>query len=550
MDKVGQTGQTGGNAVASKLATLQFDDAGRLEYIRRYADLGATTLAVASHYTFDAADRLTALTHYHTSETADKLAGYSWDFDGAGRLERQASGWQNGQTWTTDGVNYGYDARGQLTGAVYDSGSPLANEGYEYDANGNRESVTIGGTTDTYAAPDPYNHVRSDGTFTYEYDDEGNRTARFVWTDANSNGLIDAGEKSQITAYKWDNRDRLVKMTDRATESGSATQVVDYVYDAFNRRIGSLYDTNGDAAVDREERYVWDGQNVVLDFVDPDGGNNGENSAPLALDRRYLTGFAVDQVFAQETADDGGPEDVLWMLADHEGSNRDLAVYNGADTSVVSHYTIDSYGNATATVGSLSDTRYVWAQTQYDLTTGQYYALNRWYDPHTGGWESEDPKGFGAGDANLARYVGNMPTNAVDPSGTVIVLIHGVNTDAAWFADAKSGLADYRKAAKSAFSEEIIEFKWGDPGTWGSLGRKQGGHPNYATDNVADLDSTGWMSKERQYMGDTVKRLKIVLDGLNRIKQNTGAKESISVIAHSQGTILTLVCARKRCADR
>jgi hypothetical protein len=30
---------------------------------------------------------------------------------------------------------------------------------------------------------------------------------------------------------------------------------------------------------------------------------------------------------------------------------------------------------------------------------------------------SEDPMGFGAGDVNLDRYVGNNPTDAVDPMG-------------------------------------------------------------------------------------------------------------------------------------
>lgn len=39
------------------------------------------------------------------------------------------------------------------------------------------------------------------------------------------------------------------------------------------------------------------------------------------------------------------------------------------------------------------------------------------YDPTIGRWLTEDPLGFGAGDANLYRYVGNRQTNAVDPSG-------------------------------------------------------------------------------------------------------------------------------------
>ena len=40
-----------------------------------------------------------------------------------------------------------------------------------------------------------------------------------------------------------------------------------------------------------------------------------------------------------------------------------------------------------------------------------------WFDPQTGRFVSEDPLGFGAGDANLNRYVGNDPLNKTDPSG-------------------------------------------------------------------------------------------------------------------------------------
>jgi uncharacterized protein RhaS with RHS repeats len=39
------------------------------------------------------------------------------------------------------------------------------------------------------------------------------------------------------------------------------------------------------------------------------------------------------------------------------------------------------------------------------------------YDPKVGRWLSEDPLGFKAGDENLYRYVGNGPTNDVDPMG-------------------------------------------------------------------------------------------------------------------------------------
>jgi RHS repeat-associated protein len=53
----------------------------------------------------------------------------------------------------------------------------------------------------------------------------------------------------------------------------------------------------------------------------------------------------------------------------------------------------------------------------FDRATGLQNNLERWYDPNTSRWLSEDPIGFAAGDANLYRYVGNRPTSESDPLG-------------------------------------------------------------------------------------------------------------------------------------
>ncbi|MGH7193377.1 MAG: RHS repeat-associated core domain-containing protein, partial [Candidatus Saccharimonadales bacterium] len=52
-----------------------------------------------------------------------------------------------------------------------------------------------------------------------------------------------------------------------------------------------------------------------------------------------------------------------------------------------------------------------------DVDTAAIDDYFRWYDPPTAKWLSEDPRGFTAGDRDLTRYVGNSPTNGVDPSG-------------------------------------------------------------------------------------------------------------------------------------
>jgi RHS repeat-associated protein len=53
----------------------------------------------------------------------------------------------------------------------------------------------------------------------------------------------------------------------------------------------------------------------------------------------------------------------------------------------------------------------------FDELTQLQWNINRWYDATTGQWISEDPIGFGGGDANLRRYVGNDVISRIDTTG-------------------------------------------------------------------------------------------------------------------------------------
>ncbi len=160
-------------------------------------------------------------------------------------------------------------------------------------------------------------------------------------------------------------------------------------------------------SINRYEFYVWDGDDIVMDFVDADGGG----TPAATLSKRYLWGQAVDQVLAEETA--GGA--TVWDLADNLGSVRDLMDNTSALVSG-SHVNYDAFGKPTATPLS----RFAFTGQEYDADAGMYYYNARWYNPATGKYISEDPTEFGAGDTNLARMVGNSPTNAVDPTGMVV----------------------------------------------------------------------------------------------------------------------------------
>jgi len=84
-------------------------------------------------------------------------------------------------------------------------------------------------------------------------------------------------------------------------------------------------------------------------------------------------------------------------------------------------YTFDSFGNQTASSGSLTNPlRYTGGE--FDSEIGLYFERARYYDPSAGRFISEDPIQFKGGN-NFYTYVGNGPTGAFDPSGLCKVQI-------------------------------------------------------------------------------------------------------------------------------
>ena len=79
------------------------------------------------------------------------------------------------------------------------------------------------------------NRLLSDGTYTYEYDGEGNRTKRTETATG------------EVTEYEWDYRNslRLVGVVVR-NSSREIVRTVEYIYDPFNRRIAKIVDSDGE----------------------------------------------------------------------------------------------------------------------------------------------------------------------------------------------------------------------------------------------------------------------------------------------------------------
>jgi RHS repeat-associated protein len=386
--------QPGGRDVAEKRVDFSYDAAGRLAGLTRYADLAGTQHVAQSDYGYDQTGRLVDLVHYRGQTT---FVDYGWSFDAAGRMTRYVN--------SVDGTaDYTSDATGQLTAADYDY---QTDESYEYDANGNR--VRANGSTYTTGTN---NRLVSDGTYRYLYDAEGNRTHRFI--DNNQNGQLDQGD-SDITKYNWDHRNRLYKVQHQASYGAAVDWVIRYSYDYENRLVRRRMDGDGDGSYEQKRAFVYDGNQIVMDFQRTGSGNIQATD----LRWRYLWGPAVDQILAEEAVNGGADETVQWTLTDHLNTVRDIAKYDpqtGA-TTVVNHLVYDAFGRVTSESNPAVDSLFLFTARPFDADTELQNNLNRWYDASVGRWLSEDPVGFAAGDGNLYRYVGNAALGGSDPLG-------------------------------------------------------------------------------------------------------------------------------------
>ncbi|MEA1952118.1 MAG: RHS repeat-associated core domain-containing protein, partial [Planctomycetota bacterium] len=263
----------------------------------------------------------------------------------------------------------------------------------------------------------------------YCYDNEGNLGVKFEWRDAvavggDGDGLYDYNEQTQFVFYNWDHRNRLVAVNNYDTLATPVTLTVEYAYDYLNRLVARTADLDGAGTQHgaETEYFVYDGGSpgsAEQPDKEVDPGQIvlrlDENGAPT---HRHLWGPAVDQILADEFVDDGGTEDVLWPLTDHQNTVRDQVGYNQytSSTYLVNHIEYDAYGNKLSETNAV-DHLFAYTGRMFDEATGLQDNLNRWYDPEVGRWMSEDPIGFMGGDENLYRYVGNEPGNGFDQSG-------------------------------------------------------------------------------------------------------------------------------------
>ena len=264
-------------------------------------------------------------------------------------------------------VAYGYDAASRVTSITYTQGmTSIGNLTYTYDANGRRTSM--GGSLAKVNLPSAITSA------TYNANNQlTNWNGTTLSYDLNGNMTYDGA-----TTYTWDARNRLGAF-------GSTT----FAYDSFGRRTRNATGT----------AFLYDGANAVQEL------------SGSTVTANLLTG-GVDEIFTR--TDSAGTRN---FLGDALGSTLALTDSTG---TVQTQYSYEPFGKTTAT-GSASSSTFQYTGREND-GTGMYYYRARYYNPTLQRFISEDPLGFGGGDANLYAYVGNGPMDHTDPNGNIPVL--------------------------------------------------------------------------------------------------------------------------------
>ena len=362
-----------------------------------------------TEYFYDELNRLTHLVH-PTRQTV------TFDYDALGRRTRMVM--PNGVR-----TRYQYDEASRLLSLVHQLGATTINSfAYTYDRVGNRTARTDSAGTAEYnydalnrlleaMSPFPFDPVEK-----FAYDEVGNRV------DSNQNGLSTFSVTNQLEedaefSYTYDANGNRIQKTEKVTgrsmhfEYGAENRLigivpedasgVNYRYDGLGRRI----EKNVAGAI---TRYLYDDEDILLEL---DGNDN--------IVAVYTHGPGIDEpLIVERDLDSSGTFEAserFFYHADGLGSVTELTDTSG---TVAQSYAYLPFGRIGFQLDPTFVQPYTFTSREFDPESGLHFYRARTYEAITGRFLQVDPIGF-AGGINLYAYVGNNPTNIVDPFGWV-----------------------------------------------------------------------------------------------------------------------------------
>ncbi len=383
-----------------------------------------------------------------TEETSAEVIGkikttYNYPVDENGKttslIDKFVNKTYNGNSNTEriyDGYYYEYDKQNKISveKALNQDGTTADRYSYEYDKLGQLIR---------------YNSAVENKSYTYEYDNNGNITAKKEY--AYTTGVL--GAVTNTTSYNYDSqwKDKLVSIGDKTITYDNIGNPVNYLganltwqgreltsYETSENKFEYLYDENGmryrTTITNKEDNsvgyldYVWvDSKLVSISFT----------SDELNQTVKYLYNDFDEPVGFIATREDGSV-DTFYYLKNAQGDITNIVSATGK--KMVS-FTYDAFGKRTVTYQANNSTTpgqielltqmkadllnpFAYRGYCYDYDMGMYYLQSRYYDPEVGRFinsDSTDYLGYTGTvlGCNLFAYCENDPVNFVDNNGFV-----------------------------------------------------------------------------------------------------------------------------------
>ncbi len=299
------------------------------------------------------------------------------------------------RTLDSKAATYQYDAERRITGVT--GATP---EFHTYDKADNR--ITSSAATGTWVY-DANNRLTQRGAIGYEYDNAGNLTKK---ADASI-----SAQSPSVTLYRYDAKGRLIQVEDAtglpANQAGSV--IARYAYDVLDRRLWK--EVGG----------------VKTLFLHADEGLIVEATAAGTPIKSY--GWKADAEFGMDPQfmRDHASDQYAYFINDHSYSPI-RALNKAGDVVWQGDYNSLSALKVDATFSNTIEHNLRRPGQYDDKETGLYYNWNRYYDPASGRYATQDPLGFGGSSANLYDYANQNAINKADSNGKAVFVLVPVVT--------------------------------------------------------------------------------------------------------------------------
>ena len=348
---------------------------------------------VVSTYDYNNANRIVKLVNKKGNSTISSYK-YSYYLDGSDACKVTE---ENGIIETTE---YEYDGLKRLAEESVAKGNNTDTYSYEYDDYGNRSKMTATGS-ENYVTE--YNYNNAQGKYTALLQKE----VKTVEGEANP---IDLNSNVKQIVYTYDaNGNQITKTAEGKTETNT--------YDSLNQLIGFTdgettasykYNASGlryEKTVDGQTiNHVWDGnKQIVADVIDnqfyeADCYIRGTN---LVAKYNYWNGKKTEYTYYTQNA------------------HGDVVNLTDKDGKVTKSYRYDAFG-VEKNIDENDTNAFRYCGEYFDKETATVYLRARYYNPGTGRFISRDSFAGRRSDPlslNLYTYCKNNPIRYVDPSG-------------------------------------------------------------------------------------------------------------------------------------